>query len=277
MDSVITLNNKSKESYLFHARMNASMAPVDVWNTCLPIIKEFSKVMGEIYHLSSAIAKLSINIRYQEVSEALDLPKATSYLITWDRPDLDHAHSFSYFSNTGKLSFRFAKDVSCPLLDQFGSRLAEALCISNITVQQSSYLDLLRDFHIPNRTNLYLAPCYSNGRNGFIEGVSAEMWLGEAFWQYAKCTKEDVLRQHWLHCEERPTHLYVRAWPEPFSSAEGEQGEIQRRLLDQLFGINGRTPPPLPQPPQSTFVQKVLVEGNNVRDLGMEEVRPDET
>ncbi len=266
-----------KESYLFHARIKELLPPVEIWASCLPIIKNFSTSMGDMYHISSAAAKVSVNIPYEEILKVLNYPEATSYLISWDRPDFDHTHSFSYFEKLGKLSFRFAKDISLKKLDEFGFRLANALPISNIIVQQSSYLDLLREFHVPNRTNLHLAPCYSNGRDGYIEGVSAEMWLGEPFWQYAECTKMDLLSQDWLYCEERPSHLYVRAWPEPFTSAEGEQGEIQRKLLDLLFGINGMTPPPLPSPPPSTLVQKVLVAGEEVKDLGMEEVRPDGT
>lgn len=265
------------ESYLFHVRIKELLSPLEVWTSCLPIIKTFSTSMGYTYHLSSSAAKISVNIPYEEISDTLTHPEANSYLISWDRPGFDGTHSFSYFEKYGKLSFRFSKDISLQKLDEFGFRLADALPISNIIVQESSYLDLLREFHVPSRTNLHLAPCYSNGRDGYIEGVSAEMWLGEPFWQYAKCTKQELLKQDWLHCEVRPSHLYVRAWPEPFSNAEGEQGEIQRKLLDLLFGIDGTTPPPLPSPPQSTFVQKVLVDGEKVRDMGMEEVRPDGT
>jgi hypothetical protein len=70
-----------------------------------------------------------------------------------------------------------------------------------------------------------------------MEGVSDEMWLGESFWPHAACRREDVLGADWLKVEDRGSHLHVIAWPEPFTSAEGEQGEVQRRLLKLLFGI----------------------------------------
>ncbi len=201
----------------------------------------------------------------------------SSYLITWRDGDLDAIQRFSYFAKEGKLSFRFLKSIVLHDLDVFGADLADELPISNLIVQQGSYLESLREFLIPNRTNLYAAPGYSNGRVGYIEGVSAEMWLGESLWRYVKCTKQALLEQDWLYCEDRASHLYVRAWPEPFSSAEGEQGEIQRRLLGLLFGISRRTPPPLPPPLQDAFVQKVLVVGENVRDQGVDVVCADGT
>jgi hypothetical protein len=63
------------------------------------------------------------------------------------------------------------------------------------------------------------------------------MWLGKLFWPHAACSKSDVIQADWLKVEDCGSHLHVVAWPEPFSSSEGEQGEIQRRLLKLLFNI----------------------------------------
>ena len=266
--------NDTKNSYLFHARVEKGCRPEEVWAACLPVIVKFSIKMGHEYHVSCGNIDFGAKANPKDIESILRSHRGDSYLISWNRPDFDHAHSFSYFANLGKLSFRFAKDVVLRRLDEFGMRIGEAISISNMIVQQATYLDALRQHHVPNRTNLHLAPCYNNGRDGYIEGVSAEMWFGDSFWQYAKCTKLDLLSQDWLYCEERASHLYVRAWPEPFSSADGEQGEIQRRLLNMLFGINGTTPPPLPPLSQNTIVQKMLWDGKEVRDLGLSEKAP---
>lgn len=265
-----------KESYLFNARISESLGPSDVWMAVLPTIQQFSSRMGNKYSLSCGSPSFSSKASPNEIVDILKTHDDGSYLITWRNEQIQTMHSFSYFERDRSLSFRFSAEITSPPFDIFGIALANALPLTNMVFQANTYLDSFDDSHWnPGRNNLYLAPCYNNGRDGYIEGVSSEMWLGAPFWQYAKCTKQDLLSQDWLHCEERPSHLYVRAWPPPFSSAEGEQGEIQRKLLDLLFGINEKTPPPLPPPAQSTIVQKVAVDGDKVRDLGMEEVRPD--
>lgn len=264
-----------KASYLFHARISVGLSPAQVWSSCLPVINSFCTSACSSYHLSNSSPDSSAMFSQSEIVDHLSCRDDGSYLISWRDNNLDTMQSFSYFAKFGKLSFRFANEIVLQSIQEFGCNLAAILPISNLIVQQSSYLEKFREFQIPNRTNLYFAPCYSNGRKGYVEGVSAEMWLGEPFWQFAKCTKQSLLKQEWLHCEEPSSHLYVRAWPEPFSTVEGRQGEIQRKLLDLLFGINSETPPPQSSGPQRTVVQRILLEGENVKDMGMNEKRPD--
>lgn len=185
-------------------------------------------------------------------------------LISWRSVD----QSFTLGFLTSELKY-------CDLLVR---RFAAIIQISNVIAYLQPYANSFhKDFFRPPNSNLLMAPGLSNFRNGYIEGVSAEMWFGEAFWAHARCSKADVLKQDWLHSEERPGHLYVRAWPEAFSSAEGKQGEIQRRLLDLLFGINGQTPPPLPAAAHGAVVQKVLVDGGGSHDLRVAGILPDGT
>ena len=73
--------------------------------------------------------------------------------------------------------------------------------------------------------------------------VAADMWLGPAFWTYAPCTKEEVLAQHWIEVRDTENYLYIKAYPEPFTRPDGEQGEIQRRLWQLLFHSDCRWPP----------------------------------
>jgi hypothetical protein len=234
-------------------------------------------ILRETYYVAPLEKKLELKrIREFLMNESVGgAYSATAFSIfdTKEKKAIDQ--SITYFPKTGEFSMVYSMDeLNSP--DRFVNDWISIFPISNAIC---SLMDYRLSFHAkwfkPPNSNLFQGLGLSNDRDGYVEGVSAEMWLGDSFWQYAKCTKDDVLKQNWLHCEERPTHLYVRAWPEPFSSAEGEQGEIQRRLLDLLFGINGKTPPPLPPTAQNTIVRKLLVDGDKLRDLGMEEVRPD--
>jgi hypothetical protein len=73
-------------------------------------------------------------------------------------------------------------------------------------------------------------------RDGYEEAVGAMMWLGRPFWKLTGASKKEVIGQTWLKCHELPNGvLQVQAWPKPFTSAEGEEGEIQNRLRDLLF------------------------------------------
>jgi len=121
----------------------------------------------------------------------------------------------------------------------------------NVLIHPKSFRRSLRQYKTPPENDLIKAPGLANDRGAYLEGVAAEMWFGESFWQYAACSKEDVLACDWLKCQDRRFQLHVEAWPEPFTSAEGEQGEVQRRLLELLFDItpkrNPKMPPPIPK------------------------------
>ena len=73
---------------------------------------------------------------------------------------------------------------------------------------------------------------------------TAEMWLGPHFWQYAECTKEDVLAaDFFLEKRDTPHFLYLKSWPEPFTRPDGEQGRQQQRLWKLLFHEDCEWPP----------------------------------
>ena len=111
---------------------------------------------------------------------------------------------------------------------------------------------------------MYEAPNLDNYRGHYTEGVSAEMWFGESFWQYASCSREEVVECDWLETEEKENGvLYVKAYHKPFDSREPDQLAIQRRLLKLLFNIDENRPhgyePRGAQP--KTFVQKAYTDG----------------
>jgi hypothetical protein len=73
---------------------------------------------------------------------------------------------------------------------------------------------------------------------------TAEMWLGPHFWQYAKCTKEEVLlADFFIEKRDAPHFLYLKSWPEPFTRPDGEQGRQQQRLWKLFFHEDCEWPP----------------------------------
>jgi hypothetical protein len=264
------------KTYLIKGFSTPSWHPSAILNVFIKVTRRHSKLLDS-YYVSYARKEMTLDLIlkfYERID--LNINRSVGFAL-WrmDQTTNQKKQSVIYVPNNGEFSMVFREDF-LDSADKYLSDWIRDIPVTNVICSLMDYAISFQDYWFnPPNSNLFQGLGLSNRRNGYIEGVSAEMWFGDTFWQHAKCTKEDVLKQDWLHCEQRPTHLYVRAWPEPFSSAEGEQGEIQRRLLDLLFGINGDTPPPLPAPQQSVFSQKVLVDGNNIRDLGMDEVRPD--
>jgi hypothetical protein len=72
----------------------------------------------------------------------------------------------------------------------------------------------------------------------YVEVPAAHMWLSERFWNATGARKSDVLQARWLKIRELDHGtLYVEAWPELFTSDQGEQGVIQRKLRALLFPL----------------------------------------
>lgn len=73
---------------------------------------------------------------------------------------------------------------------------------------------------------------------------TSEMWLGPHFWQFAKCTKEEVLAaDFFLEIRDTPHFLYLKSWPDPFTRPDGEQGKIQQKIWQLLFHEDCEWPP----------------------------------
>jgi len=73
---------------------------------------------------------------------------------------------------------------------------------------------------------------------------TAEMWLGPDFWQYAKCSKDEVLAaDFFIEKRDTPHFLYLKCWPEPFTRPDGEQGRMQQRLWKLFFHEDCEWPP----------------------------------
>lgn len=76
-------------------------------------------------------------------------------------------------------------------------------------------------------------------RNGYIEAIGSTMWLGKSFWELTEASKETVQRTPWLESTELPNDvLQIKVRNQPFTSAEGCQGELQTKLRQLLFSKN---------------------------------------
>jgi hypothetical protein len=102
--------------------------------------------------------------------------------------------------------------------------------------------------HLPTRSNGLPAPLERTVvdisgnpgrwslRDGYIEAVGAEMWLGDAFWRITGKSKKAVESAKWLKVS-RPSAsvVHVRTFDRCFTSADGKEGELQDRLRALLF------------------------------------------
>ncbi len=82
-------------------------------------------------------------------------------------------------------------------------------------------------------------------RVGYIEAISAQMWLGPHFWAATGARKEEVLAAaEWLlEVKQLPGDvLYLEALDVPFSSAEGHEAELQNKLQALLFPRSVESP-----------------------------------
>jgi hypothetical protein len=79
---------------------------------------------------------------------------------------------------------------------------------------------------------------------GLYFSPSSEMWLGSHFWQFSKCSKEEVLAADFLlEVRDTPYFLYLKSWPQPFTRPDGEQGRVQQKLWQLLFHEDCEWPP----------------------------------
>ena len=77
-----------------------------------------------------------------------------------------------------------------------------------------------------------------------FRAVTADLWLGAHFWDYAPCTKEAVLASDiFLEKRDTPHYLYLKSWPHPFTRPDGEQGRVQQKLWRLLFKEDCEWPP----------------------------------
>jgi hypothetical protein len=68
-------------------------------------------------------------------------------------------------------------------------------------------------------------------RTGFVEAVASPMWLGDAFWELTGADRRLVEAADWLRVSHPAEHVMrIDSAEAPFTSAQGQSGETQRRL-----------------------------------------------
>lgn len=73
-------------------------------------------------------------------------------------------------------------------------------------------------------------------RDGYIEAIGAVMWLGEPFWSLTGADEPEVAAAPWLRVSKPiPSVTKLQVGEQSFTSAEGECGELQRKLRDLLY------------------------------------------
>jgi hypothetical protein len=74
-------------------------------------------------------------------------------------------------------------------------------------------------------------------RNGYHEVVAAVMWLGNAFWKLTEADRTKIENADWLKVSNSISSVIkVQSADKCFTTADGEEGELQDRLRLLLFG-----------------------------------------
>jgi len=77
-------------------------------------------------------------------------------------------------------------------------------------------------------------------RAGYYEAIGHVMWLGAPFWNLTGTDRTYVQNAEWLsRAHPVPEVLRIQAASTCFKSADGESGDLQRRLRALLFPNNG--------------------------------------
>ncbi|WP_395716637.1 hypothetical protein [Prosthecobacter sp.] len=92
--------------------------------------------------------------------------------------------------------------------------------------------------------NVRRNPGSNHMHDGVMTRANSELWLGPQFWNFAPCTKEEVLAADFF-LEKRDTlhYLYLKSWPHPFTRPDGEQGRVQQKLWRLLYKQDCEWPP----------------------------------
>lgn len=155
------------------------------------------------------------------------------------------AEKISFFPISKHVTISFPESLLLPSKGVFSDAISSRCSMVNLCEYNdtTNYRASLREYFTPPSSNIYAAPGLSNIRDGHLQGVASDMWFSEKFWQYASCSKQELVEQDCLTVRELENGvIHVNAWPESFSSAEGEQGVVQRRLLKLLFNIDENNP-----------------------------------
>lgn len=120
--------------------------------------------------------------------------------------------------------------------------------IQNMESIQSYELKGLKHDHLPKINNEMPYPLnedevdtsgnpgYWTFRNGYLESVGSEMWLGKHFFNRVNLSVDDLKKVDWLELKELGNGVvYIKSYEYPFDNGEGEQKDIQDKLRCLLY------------------------------------------
>lgn len=233
------------------------------WKKVFPLMKKHLRLDNE-YMTSIDRKRVKCHLTKIDAYTSDESKNERSYFITNSINGTETTQSFLHGELRGDAKFTLQANDYITSYQEFADDLIQVFDISNLLIHDSGscYKRSLRAFFSPPNSDLYSGPGLVNTHyRNFLEGVTADMWFGEAFWQYAVCSKEELISQDWLtvrHLQKGVVH--VRSWPVAFTTAEGHQGEVQRKLLKLLFNIDGNRPHGNYTAEESgTYQQSVLV------------------
>ena len=242
------------------------LAAIEVWLELVEALKLSAKTADK-YRVTSNFQFFSMSL--DEVTSFLHEQAERGFFIEWE--DNSNIKQRFVYLNQGK-----KQKISCVFDENtlenpnvFCDYLIRHLPIGNLVITSWSFTKSMPMKLRANNNNLYDNPAYKNLRGPYLEGVSAEMWLSENFWEHVPGRKEDLLLLDGVECIQEDNHLYVKSWDEPFSELSGEQLEIQRKLLKTIFHIDENTVFDNGESKGKVLTQKVLItDEGEVKDLG---------
>jgi len=245
----------------------------DVWRAAFPVLKKNIK-LRDYYETNFKGSR--VELKLDTLQEFFGNENDEVYFnITSDIKGRNQR--FTYFDVNRSLALSFTADELLTSRNEIILELIKNIEFYNVIYKVQSEKDYLGNaiasqWFTPPNCNMYMMPAFFHQRKYFLEGAAAEMWFGESFWQHGACSREEVKACDWLHTEEWENNvLYVKAYDKEFDEAEGEQLEVQRKLLKLLFNIDENNPygsidEPLETP--KAFSQSVLVDGGTIKEIG---------
>ena len=244
--------------------LDSQVSLPETWKNLFPLLKNQIQINSPYLFISDSILETK---KFDEIDTELSILKNESHF-SLTSADHSNRHIFDYYLSSRQLRVLCIIEDLVQNIKSLHNGMCEVFSFSNMIYRQEnkkSYFDKAfeTEWYQPGKHNLFMMPAFYNERDFYIEGVTAEMWFGESFWQYASCSREELVACDWLETEEKDNGvLYVKAYHKEFDEAEGEQLAIQRRLLKLLFNIDENRPHggDLTEVKPKSFVQEIYVD-----------------
>ncbi|TMP83178.1 hypothetical protein CWB73_02970 [Pseudoalteromonas phenolica] len=207
----------------------------------------------------------SIKVENFAKSQAKDIKKSSYFSTTHYEPSLQHSHQIKFMPlsdwHIDQLIIRGfdelirAREIWMQQLIEHPYFLMARLMDQDFDEKQNNdslQMSEIHDWpheHLPKISNGKPAPLdemiidtrvnpgHWRFKQGYIEGVAAQMWLGDAFFDAVNLEKSALFDVPWLEATELDNGVvHIKAYDTEFNSDQGEQRAIQIKLRKLLFG-----------------------------------------